>query len=218
MIETQDKTVQDRATESGDTSQGGGESDATELDKTVQSDTENDSGGTLESTNIPPELEETKKNLLRDYHKKTQAFSEERGKLNSEIEKFKRDAETLYDLAGRDWFKRALDEEKTRRSGSSVEELSDDEFEAIKNDKRVFREFLTKRDKSISDGLRDEFKTEFNKLSSSQQAILTEKEFDSTANAYGADFLAANKNGELDVYLDKDFDYETAYQLYKQNR
>lgn len=173
--------------------------------------------GSEDTKELPKELEETRKQLLRDYHKKTQALAEERKTLESDSQRYRQDAEALYSLSQQEWFKNAVAAEKNRRNGRSLD-ISDEDFEAIKIDKRAFQDFLNKRDKSITEGLESKFKAEFESLSKEQQKFVTEKEFDIVAREYGQAFKDANEAGELEGYLKKDYDYETAFKLLMQDK
>lgn len=209
MAETTDQSA--ASPESGEA--GGGA--AADIDKTAQSEGQTDSE--IGPKELPAELEATRKELLRDYHKKTQALAEERKALEADLSRYKQDAESLYALSQQDWFRAAVSAEKNRRSGKATE-ISDEEFESIRSDKRAFQEFLGKREKSIVEGLESKFKADFESLSKSQQELLTSKEFDAAAKAYGQAFIDANEAGELDAYLEKDFDYETAFKLAMQDK
>ena len=120
---------------------------------------------------VPPELKEKEKELLRAFHSKTQALAERERTIGAEVEEYKRDAMALYDLAKQDWFKKAVETEKGRRTGkgSQAAEITEETFEALKSDKRAFQDFLAQRDKDIVDGLESRFRGEFEKLGKSQQ-------------------------------------------------
>src|SRR3990167_4546378 len=104
-------------------------SKATSSDGGAQSADAADSDS-LTDAQVPPELEETKKNLLRDYHAKMAEFAIAQ-----------KDSTTLQKLFQQEWFKRAMDAEKSKKSGAALAfELTDDQFEAAKSDKRAFLE------------------------------------------------------------------------------
>src|SRR3990167_835923 len=105
----------------------------------------------LDASNLPPELEETRKQLLRDYHAKTQKLSEENKKVSDDrlrferdLETFKTDSETLKRLLAQDWFNKAAEDERAKRSGKVDDmQLTDEQFEIVRNDKEAFRRFVT---------------------------------------------------------------------------
>lgn len=194
--------------ESGDT---GGGTSAIEENRDGQPGQTGTSGEKL-ADNLPPELETKHKELLKAFHEKTQKLADDRRQLELETARYKQDAEVLYGLADKQWFKKAIEDEKARRSGASME-ISDDDLEAARTDNKAFRELLSRRDKAITESLRSEFKPEFDKLTEHQKELVTEREFDTVAEEYGADFRKANDEGLLDPYLNKGLDYESAFKL-----
>ncbi len=209
-------SVQEQTTEGAATADAEGTTDSNATTETTQA------GVTASTTDklvegLPKELEAKEKELMRAFHTKTQALAEKERTLAGEAEKYKQDATVLYDLTKQEWFKKAVELEKGRRSGAH-QEMSDEDFESIRSDKKAFQNFLANRDKSIAESLKSEFKMEFEKLSKSQQELVTNKEFDTVANVYGDEFKQANDSDALDKYLDKGYDYETSFKLYMQDQ
>lgn len=182
----------------------------------LEAQSEGHSDSEIGGKDLPKELEPTRRELMRDYHKKMQALADERKTIEADAGRYRQDAEALYSLSQQQWFKDAVAAEKNKRGGKA--EISDDDFEAIKSDKRAFQDFLNKRDKSLAEGLESKFKAEFENLTKEQQKFVTEKEFDGVVREYGQAFLDANEAGELEPYLEKDYDYETAFKLLMQDR
>lgn len=166
---------------------------------------------------VPPELKEKEKELLRAFHEKTQALAEDRRKMEAETTVHKQDAQAFYDLAKQDWFKAAVEAEKSRRQGRAVE-ITPEAFETIKNDPRAFADYLAKRDEAVAGSLKSQFKAELEKLGKSQQELVTSREKDSAAREFGEDFTVTEKAGELKAYLDEGLSYERAYKLYCQDQ
>ena len=111
---------------------------------------------------------------------------------------------------GTKWFQEAYNAEKGRRSGA-VQELSDETFENIKNDKRAFQEYVQK----LAEGMVASKVGE--SLSKTQKKIkeLEEEREVSALQGKHTDFKAIKESGGLDEFLDKGHDYESAYALYK---
>ena len=167
-------------------------------------------GETDGEASLSPELEEAKKNLLRDYHEKTQKLAEDRRLIEAQSEAFKRDAEFFQSLAQQDWFKQALKAEKARRSGQSSGpiDISDETFEKVREgDKRAFQEAVISMAKSIVDqrlaGLPSKEEVDQLKTDREFERLASDKDF--------TDFREMNDKGLLDPFLQKNLDYESAY-------
>lgn len=169
-------------------------------------------GSDLGVKEVPPELKGKEKELLRAFHLKTQELAEERKNLAQ----YEKDAKAFYGLTDQDWFKTAIEAEKARRQGR-VTEISDEEFEAVKNDKRAFTDLLAKRDKDVAMRIQSEFKPELERLKSTQQQLAANRAEEAIAAKYGADYLDAKETGALDKYLER-FDPETAFILHQQSQ
>lgn len=197
------------------TATGGEETTDIEQSSDAQSDGQTDSKSEdiLHKKELPPELEATRKELLKSFHQKTQALSAK----EKEFERYASDAKMFYELGQEKWFKDAVAAEKARRAGAT-QEISDEEFETIRSNKKAFQDFLSRQNKAVAESLKSEFKGEFEKLSKNQKEILAEKEFDDVAGVYGQDFIEANDTNALDSYLDKGYSYEDSFKLYMQDQ
>ena len=193
---------------------GGG---AAEVIDNSESSTQGQEGSDLGVKDLPEALQAKEKELMREFHAKTQALSEKEKALTGEAETYKGDAQAFYNLSRQEWFKQAVEAEKARRSGAATE-ISDEVFEAAKNDKRAFSELLSKREKAIAADIEAKFQEKFDRLGKSQGDILAEREVSSAASKYGDEFTEAKESGALKPYLAKDHDHDTAFILYMQSQ
>lgn len=162
---------------------------------------------------LPPELEQTRKKLLQDYHVKTQKLAEDRRKLEAEVSRYKDDSGSLQQLMAQDWFKRALEQEKTRRTGKAqLPEPSDEDFQAIQNgDKKAFARAVAElAEKLVQEKVGGPLSTTAEKL----KKLESDREFERVA-ARHKDFRDLSDQGLLDEYLQKGYDPEAAYKQYK---
>jgi hypothetical protein len=192
-----------------DSAAGSGQEQAIENAQGVQDG--GDKSNTL-GVEVPPELKEKEKELVRGFHKKMQELSAKEKELEQRYGEAEKDAKTLYTIAQQEWFKKAAEEEKARRRGISMD-MTAEQFEEIKNDPRRFAEYLSKRDQAVAESLKTQFKTEFDKLSKSQSELQADREVERLQGKYGDDFVQAKDSGKLDSYLKDGFDRETAYKL-----
>lgn len=211
VAESVDQTA--AASESGAHEPTGGGSAAIIDDKTVNTDNSASANGEpLDQEQPSPELEQTRKELLRDYHGKTQKLSTREKQLESEWGSYKKDAETLYGIMEQPWFKKAMADEKARRSGNAADlDLSDDQFVAALSDKTAFTKMVRQVAESIAERKVGE------KLSPAQeelQALKADREFQAVA-AEHPDLKKLNQDGLLDEYLKQGYSYAVAYKLYK---
>lgn len=178
----------------------------------VQSPEQGDNSDELGPNNLPPELENTRKELLRDYHAKLQSSREDKLRFEAELQDKRAKAETLGNLFQQDWFKKALEDEKARRNGTFQEtQMTDEQFELVKNDKTAFMKLVS--------GLAEKMvTTKVDPVISNHQAnledIQLEREFESAKGKF-KDFESLNSKGALDSYLEEGYDFATAYKLYK---
>lgn len=167
-------------------------------------------GNANQPENLPPELEGVKKKLFQDYHDKTQKLAVERRELEGKMKDLGTSQQVLSQLMEAGWFREAYQNEKARRSGQ-VSELTDEQFESVKNDKRAFHEYIRKQAEAIAES---RMGPELGKTKQELKAIQHEREFDIVAKQY-PDFKALNDRGAFDDDLQKGFDYKTAYARYK---
>lgn len=165
---------------------------------------------------LPPELKEKEKELMRSYHEKTQALAREREALAGETTVYKQDAQALYELSKQEWFKQAVEAEKGRRSGKTME-MTPEQFEVIKADPRAFHEYLVSRDERRDAALKQQFANEISRLGNTQAELLASRELEAVTGKYGQEFTDAKNSQALKPYLDKNFDHETAFKLYMQD-
>ena len=169
-------------------------------------------GETLGQEKLPPELEEAKASLLRDYHDKTQKLAEDRRALDAGVEAYKNDAGMFRALADQTWFRKALEDEKARRSGggSANVELTDEEFERVQT-KEGLAAIIQK---SVAAIIEAKLGGRLEAQGKEVQALKLDKEFERVAGVYD-DFRDINDKGLLDPYLNKGLDYESAYSRVK---
>ena len=191
---------------------GGGDATAIVENQGVQPEGQqgNAEGETTKQDAVDPALEKTRKELLQDYHTKTQALADERRRLDVELSRAKDDAGQFQKLMEQSWFQKAIEAEKARRTGLASE-LSEDQFEALKSDPRAFRNYVLQ----LADGIVQErvgkSLTDTQKKINSLEA---EREFEIAAADY-PEIRELNKNGALDEYLQRGKSFEEAYKLYK---
>lgn len=200
------ETIQDQEDKSG-SQETGGEGTGTNGEAQAEGTASNALG-----VEVPDGLKEKEKELLKAFHSKTQALADK----EKSLEAHKHDAETLYELVSQPWFKDAY--KQFREGNNSQKEMSDEEWDSLRQDKRAFNEFLSKRDKATADSLRSEFRNELGKLSKEQKEIQSSLEFKKTAEEFGEDFVSAQKDGSLKEYLDEGHNLRRSYQLFKSDR
>ena len=195
------------AVESGAQATGGDQADAINESPAVQSEgkADNQQGETIGPEKIPAELAETRKQLLADYHKKTQELANERKAL----EPLKGESETLRKLMEADWFKQAYAAEKEARQGR-VSQVPDEALSNVGLSREAFE--------LVKSSLAKEFEAKYGRqLSSTAQTVenlAMEKEFMTFAKA-NPDAVDLRERGLLDPYLKKGADYELAYKAAK---
>lgn len=172
----------------------------------VQATQEANADGKQEGSTLPPELVAKEKELMRGFHEKTQALAKREKELLAEAEKFKSESDTLQQLVQTDWFKKAAQAEKDRRNGAS-QELTDEDFETIRSDKRAFNDYLKRRD----DSLETKIKSEISRLAKATESLHVDRELESLAKSYGEDFTKLKDEGALDKYLKQGYGYEDAF-------
>mgnify|MGYP001601084834 CR=1 FL=1 len=204
--------VQDAATSGKITST---EAEATSNGETtsIQSEQQTDNaGGEIGTENLPPELEETRKQLMRDYHEKTQKIASERAQLVRELEGHKNQSGMLQQLMQQEWFKKAMEAERARREGHVEDvQVTPEQFEIIKNDPNEFKKFVNGLAEKIVQG---KVSPELGRTQETLKEFQTEREFDRVA-AKHKDFRDLNEKGLLSEYIKQGMTYETAYKAYK---
>ena len=194
--------------EVSDTGNAGAEGSAEEGIQPGQDSTEGE--GNLGVGEVPPELKAKEKELMRAWHEKNQAAAERQRTLDEK-------QKALDGVYNQEWFRKALADERERRAGR-VSELTPEAFEALKNDPRAFQEYFLKREEAMEANLKSQFAPEIEKLGKSQQELAASREYDSVKDKYGEEFVSANKEGALDKYIDKGFDYDVAFKLHMQDQ
>lgn len=160
--------------------------------------------------NLPPELEDTRKQLLRDYHTKTKKLAEDRLRYEQQTSGWKKEADTLQQLMKQEWFAKALESEKSRRNGAGALDIdiTDEEFDAIRSDKNAFKKaVLGLAERLVKGKVEPALGDTKNRIDELQ----TEREFERVASKY-PEFRELNEKGEFDAFLAKGYDYETAYE------
>ena len=168
----------------------------------------------IENT-VPPELEETRKQLMRDYHEKMRSIKEDKLRTESENNRLRNEASTLQQLMQQEWFKKATDAERARRSGQVVEiGLSDEEFSTATTDKKAFQNLIYKIADQVASAKVGKVEPQLGQNQEALEELKREREFDTVASKY-KDFRDLNNQGALDPYLERGFDFETAYARYR---
>ena len=209
MPDLTQEAVADQATgetESSAQASGGGQAEAIGETRSVQATQEANADGEQEGSTLPPELAAKEKELMRGFHEKTQALAKREKELMAEAESFKSESETLRQLVQTEWFQKASKAEKDRRTGVS-QEMTDEDFEAIRSDKRAFNEYLKRRDESFE----SKIKSEIARVAKATEALHADKEMESLAKTYGEDFTKLKDEGALDKYLKQGYGYEDAF-------
>lgn len=210
-----DQTAQSsEGTESGSEELGGGGTeDSTQITDVQPDGTGNDGSGEESPDNdLPPELQEARKKLFRDYHEKTQKLAEERKALEGKLTDLQKSHQALTELMQDEGFKHWYKSEKARRTGAVIaeEDLSDEAFDKIRNDPRAFREHLNRYAQSIEARVLE--KT--SRADREVRELRTELEHEKLSKRY-PDFKKVLDSGVLDSFKRDGYSDETAYALYK---
>lgn len=164
---------------------------------------------------LPPELEVTRKELMRDYHSKMQGIKDDRLRFENQMEKYKATDATMQQLLQQEWFKKAATEERARRSGQVPDfNLTDEQFEAARTDKSAFLKLVQNVADQVASAKVGRVEPGLGDAQKSLNELKTEREFDRVATKY-KDFAGLNEKGALDSYLEKGHDFETAYARYR---
>lgn len=165
----------------------------------------------LEKTDLPPELEDTRKSLLRDYHAKLKGFSEKERQMQSELGAAKEDSATLRQLVQTDWFRSALDSYRAGKNGNAQNqaplEMSDEQFENIRSDKRAFEQYVSSLAEKVAD---KKYSREIETHKRELGRIGEEREIELLSGKYPG-FKELNESGALKPYLQKGLTYKLAY-------
>jgi hypothetical protein len=185
----------------------GGESQVINDANSVQSEGQDNA----DDTNLPPELLEVKKSLLRDYHEKTQKLASKERELDGQLKDFKWSHELLAGLKQEPWFQKAYQDEKARREGRLAdEELNEDQFEKIKSDPRAFREYIQR----FAERVGSKYEAPLSNAHKELQFLKQEQEFEVVAKKH-PELRQLRESGALDQYRSKGHDWESAFALHK---
>jgi hypothetical protein len=210
-----DKAVTETTESEAQAIGGGGEGEAIAGSQEGVQDAGRESNAASESlmdkTDLPPELEDTRKSLLKDYHAKMQAFAEKERQMQAETAAFKEDSQTLRQLAQTDWFRKALEAQRAERNGNGQAslDLTDEQFETIRNDKRAFAEFVSGLAEKVAE---KKFGPKLNATQEKLGRFEEAKEIEQLSAKYPG-FSELKASGALDVHLKQGSDYKTAYAL-----
>lgn len=185
---------------------GGGATESIEVDAGVQSEGQDNAD---QEATLPPELQEQKKNLMRDYHAKTQALAEKERDMLSRAEEGERVSKTFQKLLNQDWFKKAYADFKSGRTAPL--ELTAEQLQNVTQDPRAFQELIDKRVEAIVQARYGE------KLSQYEEEIgslRSSSEVGALASRY-PDFKEYHDNGSLKPYLREGHSMEGAYAMAK---
>lgn len=179
---------------------------------TVQSSGQ-DNGADDVLGDVPPELQEQRTKLLKDYHEKTQKIAAERRQMELRVKDLEYSDGLLKQVMVEPWFKKAYDDEKARRQGHAVPDLTDESYEQIKSDPRAFREYIHKYAESI---VESKMGGKLNNADRELRELKLDREKERLGGKY-SDFKDALEAGHLDRYIKAGKDHETAYALYSLN-
>lgn len=161
---------------------------------------------------LPPELEETRRQLLRSYHQKTQALAEERGRIGTELESFRQKADMLDKLMSKQWFQKASQDEQSRLAGGGTQfEIPEEQFEAARNgDKNAFKTIVSAMAQQM---LNAQVGPALGAQNETIADIKLNQELDNAISQYPQiQDLIDSEDPEFHSYLDQGYDYETAFQ------
>src|SRR3990167_3986216 len=171
--------------------------------------------GELGRKDLAPELEETRKELMRDYHSKMQSIKEDKIRYERETEKLKNSDSTLQQLMQQEWFKAAANTERARRSGQVTDfNLTEEQFEAAKTDKSAFLKLVQNVADQIASAKVGRVEPELGDTRKKLEDMTKDRDFE-RVSAKHKEFKALHEKGALDSYMGKGFDFETAYARYK---
>lgn len=167
----------------------------------------------LGPSSLPPELEETRKQLLRDYHSKTQKLAEERGRYLTEKESLAQKAGILDQLMQKQWFQKASQEEQARLQGGGTQfDISDEEYQQAVTNKEAFKALVLKMNQQMLNG---QVGPAIGAQNEVLQDLKVNQELDQALNVHPEiQDLIDNDDPEFYQYLDQGFDYATAYEKY----
>lgn len=194
--------------ESGADATGG---DAADIDENadLQSSQDDKDAQAVADANLPPEVIEAKKNLVKDYHAKTQKLAKQQRLFESENASFKQDAEFFRSLAKQPWFVEAYD---SQRKGK-VEEfnLSKEEFDEATTSPDAMAKIMRRAFETWGKSMFG------NELGQTKQTLikLQEQQEISQLSVKYPDFKPMLDSGELRGYLDKGQGFASAYALAK---
>ena len=191
----------------GGAPEGIGETDGVQPEGEARGNAEQESIG---PDNLSPELEEQKKNLLKDYHAKTQALAGKERELSSRAEEGERVSKTFQKLLNQDWFKKAYADFKAGRQAQAFE-VTDEQFQAAVQDKRAFQELLDKRVEAIIQAKYGERLAQYDQELGELRGNSEVKDLKDSYKDFG-DYHA---DGSLKPYLNKGYDMKAAYALAK---
>lgn len=181
-------------------------------DSSAQPNGSEGSAEDLGPSDLPPELEEPRKALLRDYHEKTTKLATERKQWDDERKALKNQSEILTRLMDEPWFKKAYDAEKAVRTGAALpQDLSEDQLQEMGSNPRKLVEFMQKYLETV---VENKLAPSLKKTTSEVRQLQAEKEKDRLGDEH-SDFKNAFDSGALDKYLDQGHGYESAYAMWR---
>lgn len=193
---------------------GGGQDPALDIggDKGAQPKGTEGSAENLGPDNLPPELEESRKALLRDYHEKTQKQAAERKQWDEEKKQLKSNSEVLQRLFEEPWFKKAYESEKATRSGATLsQDLSEDQLQDFSANPRKFVEFMQKYLETV---VENKLAPSLKRTANEVNGLKAEREKERLSDEH-SDFKNAHDSGALDKYLEQGHGYESAYAMWR---
>ena len=181
-------------------------------DKGVQPEGAEGNAENLGNENLPPELEESRKALMQDYHEKTQKLATERKQWDEERKQLKSNSEVLQRLFDEPWFKKAYDSEKAARSGATAsQDLSEEQLQEFNANPRKFVEYMQKHLETV---VENKLGPSLKRTASEVNGLKAEREKERLSDEH-SEFSGALESGALDKYLDQGHGYESAFAMWR---
>jgi len=160
---------------------------------------------------VPPELQEKQKELVRAFHDKTQELAKQRKDWETKLAEADNTTATFKRLLEQPWFQKAYSEWKDNRNAESKPVLNEETYQKILADPRAFEEVVRKL-------VREESGAKLGQHDEALRKLTHEREFDAAARDLGPEFKKFNDDGLLEPHLRAGYDFKAAYALAKLER
>ena len=177
-------------------------------DKSAQPKGAEGSAENVGADDLPPELEESRKALLRDYHEKTQKIAVERKQWDEERKQLKSNNDVLQRLFDEPWFKKAYESEKAARNGAALpQDISEEQLQELGANPRKLVEFIQKYLETV---VENKLAPSLKRTDNEVRGLKADREKERLGKEH-EDFTDILGSGVLDKYLDQGHGYESAY-------